>query len=254
MIPSTTGLRSVPGTRAAGATAPEAAAGASTRADLRQILTVLRGEFGTGSRWPADSGFEIMAGAVLVQRSSWRNAQRSLERLRRAGALDPAVMLLMDDGTLAGLIRPSGFMTGKARSLRALAAWVTSGPGRSATALDDETLRACLLALPGIGPETADVISLYAYHRPRFIWDAYARRMLSAAGYPVGRDYEATRARLEDALAGEALSAAEHQELHWLVVTAGGAVRAEGWERYLDRLLTRPGPGSRRRPEQDVAH
>lgn len=231
-----------PGTTVIGTAAPGAPAPGSTaeaggpRPSFRDLLAALRRELGEASHWPAQSGFEIMTGAVLVQHTSWRGVQRSLEHLRRAGALDPAVLLSMDEATLAGLIRPSGFMTGKARSLRALAAWLTSGPGRSATTLDDDALRARLLALPGVGPETADVISLYVYHRPRFIWDAYARRMLSAVGYPVGRDYEGTRRLLEPVVAGEGLSAAEHQELHWLVVTAGPSARARGgWGAYLGR-------------------
>lgn len=55
---------------------------------LRRLLEVLRAELGTGHGWPADSGFEIMAGAVLVQNTAWGNVLRSLERLRTAGALE----------------------------------------------------------------------------------------------------------------------------------------------------------------------
>lgn len=212
------------------------------RPTFRGLLVALRARIGAGSHWPADSGFEIMAGAVLVQRTTWGSAQRSLEHLREAAALDPAALLALEPAVLAGLIRPSGFMTGKSRSLRALAAWLRTGEGVWAAGLDDGALRARLLALPGIGPETADVISLYAYHRPRFIWDAYARGMLSAVGYPVGRDYETTRRLHQGAVADEGLSAIEHQELHWLVVTAGPAARADGgWERYAQRLGLVPG-------------
>ena len=43
-------------------------------------------------------------------------------------------------------------------------------------------LREQLLALNGIGPETADAILLYAVGRPRFVIDAYTRRVLSRHG------------------------------------------------------------------------
>ncbi|CAM2756346.1 endonuclease III domain-containing protein [Actinomyces slackii] len=207
---------------------------------LRRLLEVLRAELGTGHGWPADSGFEIMAGAVLVQNTAWGNALRSLERLRTAGALEPTALLALPEqgeDCLPRLIRPSGFMTGKSATLRALATWLTTGPGRQAGSMSDGALRSSLMGLRGVGPETADVISLYAYDRPRFIWDTYARRMLTALGTPVGRDYESTRRLLEEAVAQEALDAAEHQELHWLVLEAGKAARAQGgWPLYAQRL------------------
>jgi len=207
---------------------------------LRRLLEVLRAELGPGARWPADSGFEIMVGAVLVQNTAWGNVLRSLEHLRAAGALEPTALLalpLEGEGSLSRLIRPSGFMTGKSATLRAVATWLTTGPGRGADSLDDDALRSSLMGLRGIGAESADVISLYVYDRPRFIWDTYARRMLGALGAPVGRDYESTRRLLEEAVNAESLSAAEHQELHWLVLEAGKAARrAGGWPVYAQRL------------------
>ena len=46
-------------------------------------------------------------------------------------------------------------------------------------ALPLPSLRAELLAIPGIGPETADAIALYAAGRPIFVVDAYTRRILA---------------------------------------------------------------------------
>jgi len=44
-------------------------------------------------------------------------------------------------------------------------------------------LRTELLSLPGIGPETADSILLYAAGRPVFVIDAYTRRVLARHGF-----------------------------------------------------------------------
>ena len=46
---------------------------------------------------------------------------------------------------------------------------------------DTETIRADLLAVHGIGPETADDILLYALDRPVFVIDAYTRRVSRAS-------------------------------------------------------------------------
>ena len=43
-------------------------------------------------------------------------------------------------------------------------------------------LRAKLLAVPGIGRETADSIALYAAGRPLFVIDAYTRRVFARLG------------------------------------------------------------------------
>ncbi len=64
-----------------------------------------------------------------------------------------------------------------------------------------ETLRESLLALHGIGPETADCILLYALGRPVFVVDAYTRRLLARLGFGEvaanRRGYEMLRHQVE---------------------------------------------------------
>ena len=145
---------------------------------LRTLYELLRAELGEIDPWPAESDLEYVCGAVLVQNTTWGSALRSLDALRDATAFDADRMLSLDEAHLIDLIRPSGFMTAKARALRAYATWLTAPEGRAAPALGDDALRAELMKLPGFGPETADVVALMVYDRPRFIFDAYARRLL----------------------------------------------------------------------------
>ena len=77
------------------------------------------------------------------------------------------------------------------------------------------------MKLPGFGPETADVVALMVYGRPRFIFDAYARRLLRQAGYEVGRDYEQTRRAHEAAVADSGLDVGQLKDFHGLIITAG---------------------------------
>ncbi|RLP73720.1 hypothetical protein D9V32_14310 [Mycetocola tolaasinivorans] len=175
----------------------------------------------------------MMVGAILVQNTAWRNVERSIEALREGELLSPAALAEIPAEQLAEVIRSSGFMTAKSRSAAALARWVveTDALNGGVRARTDAELREELLALPGIGPETADVIGLYAFDRPAFIWDTYARRMLTAVGYPVPGSYPAARRALSATASAAGFSVPEYREYHGLIVEAGKHARSlGGWD------------------------
>jgi len=122
----------------------------------------------------SDEQFEIIAGAILTQNTSWKNAGKAINNLALGGVLSPDAIQRARESELAEMIRPAGYYNQKAERLklfaRALANW------RS------EPTREALLSITGIGPETADSILLYAYGRPCFVIDAYTRRLLSRLG------------------------------------------------------------------------
>lgn len=178
-----------------------------------------------GVWWPADTDFEMIAGAILTQNTAWRNVEKALARMRSRSLLEPGALLATADAVLIDAIRPAGFHTAKSRYLRAAARWwVEEGscPGY-AQKLDDAQLRTRLLRIPGFGPETADVIMLYIFDRPMFIWDAYARRLLASVGYDVPGSYEAARRALSYLVDEAGLTVAELAELHGLIVDSGKA-------------------------------
>ena len=89
------------------------------------------------------------------------------------------------------------------------------------------------MKLPGFGPETADVVALMVYDRPRFIFDAYARRLFRQAGHDVGRGYEASRRADEAAVVASGLDVGQFKDFHGLIITAGQRARAAGgWAVY----------------------
>ena len=159
---------------------------------LTRIYQELLTYYGPRKWWPSRSGdpWEIMLGAVLVQRTSWKNVERSLDNVEaawgRAGLADPKKLLTATDEELAALIRPSGHYTSKLRKLRNLARFVIDAGGVEGLATSQAStleLRVILLSLWGIGPETADAILLYALGRPIFVADAYALRLASRWGF-----------------------------------------------------------------------
>ena len=131
--------------------------------------------------WPAQTPFEVIVGAYLTQNTSWKAVEVSLRALREAGALTVDGLRALSLQELTQLIRPSGFYNRKAPALQAFIAMLDSDFDGSlekmATASTDD-LRKRLLELPGVGPETADAILLYAFHHPVPVADEYLRRIV----------------------------------------------------------------------------
>ncbi|MGA1872927.1 MAG: endonuclease III domain-containing protein [Thermoplasmatota archaeon] len=138
--------------------------------------------FGDPGWWPGGTPFEIAVGAVLTQNTAWRNVERAIENLSSDGLLDPAAMDSAQLGRIASLIRPSGYHNQKAGYLKELARFTVGELNGDISSLSGASVR-CererLLALRGIGEETADSIMCYAASRPVLVVDAYTRRILS---------------------------------------------------------------------------
>lgn len=136
--------------------------------------------YGPQHWWPAQSAFEVIIGAYLTQNTAWKAVERSLANLREAGALTVEGLRMIPLDKLRRLIQPSGFFTRKAPALKAFVAMLDVEFGGSLEALaatSTATLRKRLLALPGVGQETADAIMLYALGHSVPVADEYLRRI-----------------------------------------------------------------------------
>jgi len=153
--------------------------------------------------WPGDSVFEIMVGAVLTQNTAWTNVEKAITNLKAAKALSPAAIVAAPHRRLAAWLKPSGYFNIKAQRLHAFCAWlIRKGGAKRIARLPTDVLRAELLQVHGIGPETADDILLYAFNRPVFVIDAYTRRLFQRLGFIQGDEsYETLRSLFEKSLA-----------------------------------------------------
>jgi endonuclease-3 related protein len=129
--------------------------------------------------WPAKGPYEVMVGAVLTQNTAWRNVEKAVARF--GDRLSPQFVEAAREADLAEIIRPAGFFNQKAAYLKTLTAWFSryAYSVSAARAVPLSYLRAELLALRGIGKETADAILLYAFGLPVFVTDAYTLRLLA---------------------------------------------------------------------------
>lgn len=176
---------------------------------IREIYSTLAKAWGPQHWWPAQSRFEVIVGAILTQNTSWSNVELALRNLRRSKALTLKRMRKMPQSRIEELIRSSGYFRQKAIRLKNFISFLDreySGSLGTMFRQPLELLRAQLLTLNGIGPETADSILLYAGQHPVFVVDAYTRRIAARhAIAPEGIAYDEMRRLFERALEAEQL-------------------------------------------------
>ena len=194
---------------------------------LRLFYDALAQAYGAQRWWPSQSAMETVVGAYLTQNTSWRNVQRSIANLKGAGVLSVAGLRGLAGEKLQALIRPSGYMVRKSAAVKAFVALLDRGYGgsldRMAAAPVAET-RETLLNLPGVGPETADAILLYALQQPVMVVDEYLRRVVTRHGLmpEPARYAEVQRLALAAFAADEpATLLAHYNEFHALIVMVG---------------------------------
>jgi endonuclease III related protein len=174
--------------------------------------------------WPGDTPFEVAVGAILTQNTNWQNVTLAIAALKEHEVLEPQVLLEMPEAELARLIRPAGYYNIKARRLKNFLDLLANQYRNSMElmAADSlENLRPALLAVKGIGPETADSILLYALAKPTFVVDAYTFRILSRHDFiPEAYAYEELRQLFMEHLPPQVDL---YQEYHALLVRLGKA-------------------------------
>lgn len=148
---------------------------------LDAMYEALNAYFGDLQWWPGETPFEIIVGAILTQNTNWNNVETAVGKLKEANLLDPLRLHAAEEGTIADLIRSSGYYNIKTKRLKAFLGFLYDEYAGDLEVMFSEelwTLRDKLLGVRGIGRETADSILLYAGGKPVFVVDAYTRRVL----------------------------------------------------------------------------
>ncbi len=150
--------------------------------ELRQAYRLMRKQFGHRNWWPGDTPFEICVGAVLTQNTSWKNVEHAITNLKAAKAITARKIYALSHDELAQIIRPAGYFNLKAKRLRNFVDTLVEQHGASIKRLfngETSIVRDRLLAINGVGPETADSMLLYAGNHNSFVIDAYTKRIFS---------------------------------------------------------------------------
>ncbi len=171
---------------------------------IRAYYRKLFAAWGRQHWWPAQSRFEVIVGAYLTQNTAWTNVEKALANLRRARRLTIPGIRRTPQLELEQLIRSAGYFRQKAQRLKTFVGFLDERYGGSLARMfrrPTVELRGELLALNGVGPETADSILLYAGNHPAFVVDAYTRRILERHGIvTASASYDEIRELFEQAL------------------------------------------------------
>jgi endonuclease-3 related protein len=160
--------------------------------------------YGPQHWWPAQSRLEVIVGAYLTQNTNWSNVEKAIANLRRARVLSVQGLRAIPPARLQKLVRPSGYFRQKAKKIKTFIRFLDENYAGSLDRMFARTtseLRDELLALNGVGPETADSILLYAGNHHVFVVDAYTRRIFERHHIISPKTkYEEIRASVEDIL------------------------------------------------------
>ncbi len=192
----------------------------------------MRARFGHLRWWPGETPFEVCVGAILTQNTAWTNVERAIANLKAAHVLEPKKLFALPESELAELIRPAGYFNVKARRLRSFLRVLVENFGGDLKRLfagDTSAVRARLLAINGIGPETADSMLLYAGGHYSFVIDAYTKRIFQRHGWNPKSKVQSPK------------SSADYDELKLLCESAlnqkTGAARLDYWQDYHAQLV-----------------
>lgn len=162
----------------------------------KQKLTVLNNlvaHYGEQHWWEDLNWVRDGVSMILIQQSTQENVEKALDNLSPFMNLPALRNLALED--LQELIRPAGFYKQKANYLQNWLAFFAKN-GENLTAyqrFSDTELRKMLLAIKGVGAETADCMLMYLFQRKVFIADVYAIRLFERLGFGEYKNYEAMR-------------------------------------------------------------
>ncbi|MBA4372938.1 MAG: endonuclease [Thermodesulfovibrio sp.] len=152
------------------------------RLKLRNMFDLLYARFGPQYWWPGETAFEVAVGAILTQNTNWGNVEKAIGNLKRNGKLSASALDALSAPDLALFIKSAGYFNIKAKRLKNFISLLVNeyrGSMKRMKKVPLLIMREKLLAVNGIGPETADSILLYALEKQTFVIDAYTKRVLS---------------------------------------------------------------------------
>jgi endonuclease-3 len=154
-----------------------------SRALLRSVIPLLRRAV-NGLRAPSvteiarrtRSPFRVLVSTVISARTKDEvTAEASARLFSRAAS--PAEMARLQERTIAKLIFPAGFYRTKARAIRALSGKIANELGGRVP----DTIEG-LLALPGVGRKTANLVVTHGFGKPGICVDTHVHRIANRLG------------------------------------------------------------------------
>ncbi len=179
-----------------------------------QVYNKLLAALGAKHWWPAKTPFEVVVGALLTQQTKWENVEKAIQNLKEHDLMEPEPLSKAGLQEIEAQIRCTGFYRQKAKRVKDISIFFFENPRILEKPANE--LRDTLLSLDGIGNETADSIVLYAADKPKFVIDAYTKRMCRCIG--IEGDYGKLQSIFESSIPEDVPL---YKEFHALIVDYG---------------------------------
>ena len=186
-----------------------------------RILTVLRGAF-TMPTWIVSkrNPFETLIVTIISQNTADRNTAKAFENLSNRFRITPETLADARLDQIEECLRVAGLYRNKAKTIRQLSGIILNefqGRLEKVLSLPLQEARSTLLALPGVGPKTADVVLLFCGGKPTIPVDTHVYRVSKRLGLAPDRgSYEVVRASLQEAYCPE-----DYAAVHLLLILHG---------------------------------
>jgi endonuclease-3 len=166
------------------------------------VLAILRRTF-TMPKWTEAKRkpFETLIVTIISQNTADRNTARAFERLSKRFAIKPEALAKAETSQIEEALRVGGLYRNKAKTIKQVSTIILEqfhGSVQPILSLPFEEARKALMALPGIGPKTADVVLLFSAKQPTIPVDTHVNRVAKRLGFaPANGDYDAVRMSLQ---------------------------------------------------------
>ncbi|MCX8016114.1 MAG: endonuclease [Patescibacteria group bacterium] len=132
---------------------------------------------------------KVIIEAILTQQTNWNNVEKAMANLEEVNKDNLRAIYFTPSNQIEKLIRPAGFYKTKTRYLKNICKFfIKNGGIKNLEKKKLKDLRKALLKIKGVGPETADSILLYAFHKPIFVVDAYTKRWVKEFKLPIKKN------------------------------------------------------------------
>jgi endonuclease-3 len=186
-----------------------------------EILRILRDNFSIPS-WANSKNdpFRTLILTVLSQATADRNSMRAFRNLQRKFSITPETLSKAEIADVENAIKVGGLYRNKARVIKTISHMILKqheGSMDFIYSLPFEDARKILLALPGVGPKTADIVLLFCARKPTIPVDTHVNRVSKRLGLVLAKaDYERVRSALESLYSPE-----EYLDVHLLLISHG---------------------------------
>jgi endonuclease-3 len=191
----------------------------TTRAD--EILHILKKNF-LISQWESSTrnSFQTLIVTIISQNTAGKNTAEAFKRLSKKFRITPEALAKADVKGIEEALRVAGLFRNKAKNIKQVSQIILNqfnGSTDFVYSMPFEEARKTLLALPGVGPKTADVVLLFSAGKATIPVDTHVNRVSKRLGLaPAKADYEGVRMALQSLYAAEDFLA-----VHLLLIALG---------------------------------